>query len=128
MMAKPSSPNPHIANLKMASNKLKSLLESGALGDGDDVLQIIPVAAVMINTVSCVEQIADAVSELSFMADFKIKSRSRSRNGVEGESEMGKEIEIGTAEIPSLCITIDSVGLVTQSSAEAGIANQILMV
>ncbi|KAG6414719.1 hypothetical protein SASPL_122092 [Salvia splendens] len=84
-MTEPSSANPHIESLKIASRNLKSLLRSGDWGDQSDVLQIIPVAAAMIDTISSVEQIGDAVKELSFMAKFKSR----------------------TAEIPSLSVAID---------------------
>ncbi|XP_057807613.1 aluminum-activated malate transporter 2-like [Salvia miltiorrhiza] len=121
-MTKPSSANPHIANLKIASRNLKSILKSGVWGEGSDILQIIPVAAAMIDTVSSVEQICVAVNELSFMAKFK----SRNGSGVEGESEIGHDkscIEIGMAEIPSLSVAIDG-GIEISAEAE----EQILMV
>ncbi|XP_047977909.1 aluminum-activated malate transporter 2-like [Salvia hispanica] len=105
-MTKPSSANPHIENLKTASENLKILLRSGIKGDESDILQIIPIAVVMTDMVSSVEQIGDAVNELSLMAKFK----SKTGNGVEGESEIGHDkncIEIGMAEIPSLSVAID---------------------
>ncbi|KAG6433127.1 hypothetical protein SASPL_104735 [Salvia splendens] len=105
-MTKPSSANSHIANLKTASANLKILLRSGIRGDESDILQIIHIAVVMIDMVSSVEQIGDAVNELSLMAKFKSKTGNR----VEGESEIGLDrncIEIGMAEIPSLSVAID---------------------
>ncbi|XP_047941809.1 aluminum-activated malate transporter 8-like [Salvia hispanica] len=84
-MTEPSSANPHIENLKIASRNLKSQLRSGDWGDQSDVLQIIPVAAAMIDTISSVEQIGDAVKELGLMAKFKSRM----------------------AEIPSLSVAID---------------------
>ena len=86
-MTKPSSANPHIENLKTASENLKILLRSGIKGDESDILQIIPIAVVMTDMVSSVEQIGDAVNELSLMAKFK----SKTGNGVEGESEIGHD-------------------------------------
>ncbi|KAH6793674.1 hypothetical protein C2S52_004151 [Perilla frutescens var. hirtella] len=86
-MAKPTSPNPHITNLKIASKNLQSSLKS-----------------VIIDTVSAVENIADAVDQLSFMAKFKTNSNVL----IQGESEMESKENIGIiAEIPSLCIQID---------------------
>lgn len=54
----------------------------------------------MIDAASIVEQIAEAVNELSLMAKF----RSGKGDGGEGETEMDKDkscIEIGMAEIPN---------------------------
>ncbi|KAI3450768.1 hypothetical protein Pfo_007433 [Paulownia fortunei] len=64
-MTRPSSSNPHIGNLKIASKNLKSLLKSGFWEEYSNLLQVIPVAAVaalLIDTVAIVEHIADAVT------------------------------------------------------------------
>ncbi|CAI9781389.1 unnamed protein product [Fraxinus pennsylvanica] len=72
-MTMPSSPNPHVTNLQMASRNLKSFLKSDFCEDVN-FLKIMPVAAVsslLIETVNCVENIADAVNELASLANFK---------------------------------------------------------
>ncbi|KAL3828617.1 hypothetical protein ACJIZ3_017419 [Penstemon smallii] len=77
-MSKPSSPNPHIANLKIASQNLKSLLKSDLWYEHTDLLEVVPVASLLIETVILVENIYDAVNELSSLANFKC----RDSNGV----------------------------------------------
>lgn len=78
-MILPSSPNPHITNMKIASGNLKSFLKSDFCED-TNLLQIMPVAAIaslLIEIVICVENIADAVNELASLANFK----GRNSNG-----------------------------------------------
>ncbi|KAL0389941.1 UNVERIFIED_CONTAM: Aluminum-activated malate transporter 2 [Sesamum calycinum] len=73
-MSRPPSPNPHLANLKIASKNLKSLLKSDFWEGYSNLSQVIRVAAVaslLIDIVVCVENIADAVNELSTIANFK---------------------------------------------------------
>lgn len=78
-MILPSSANPHITNMKIASGNLKSFLKSDFCED-TNLLQIMPVAAIaslLIEIVICVENIADAVNELASLANFK----GRNSNG-----------------------------------------------
>ncbi|EYU28512.1 hypothetical protein MIMGU_mgv1a025757mg [Erythranthe guttata] len=100
--------NPQIASLKIASSNLKSILKSGLCEEYyKNLLQVIPVAALLIDTVASVEQIADAVNELSSMANFK---RTDIINGVDGEpsNENNKNIEQNAiVDIPSVIIIID---------------------
>lgn len=127
-MTKPSSPNPHIANLKIASENLKSLLKQDFWEEHNNILQVIPIAALLMDTVVSVEQIADAVNELSSLANFKCKHKS----GVVGDSENENSknfAHAGMIGIPSVSITIDGgdrVGVEPQSSVEAD--KHILMV
>lgn len=100
-MTKPSASNPHIANLKIATNNLNSLLKMDLWEEYNNILQVIPIAAVLIDTVGSVELIAEAVNELGSMANFKGKDR----NGVE-ENENNKNSE-RNVEIPSVSIKID---------------------
>ncbi|XP_073290678.1 aluminum-activated malate transporter 2-like isoform X2 [Primulina huaijiensis] len=85
-MTKPPFPDPALVNLKIDTKNLKSLLKSKLLED-TNLLQMMPVAAVaslLIDTVIYVENIAEAVTELSSLAKFKCKDA----NGIPGESAM----------------------------------------
>lgn len=70
----------------------------------NNILQVIPIAAVLIDTVGSVERIAEAVTELGSMANFK----GEDRNGAEGgaENENNKNF-VRNAEITSVSIKID---------------------
>ncbi|PIN03882.1 hypothetical protein CDL12_23588 [Handroanthus impetiginosus] len=81
-MTRPSCPNPDISNLKNASRNLNSLLKSDFWQEHTSLLQVLPVATVaslLNDTVISVEKIADAIEELSSLANFKGKEN----NGVE---------------------------------------------
>ncbi|KAL7084770.1 hypothetical protein ACP275_14G241400 [Erythranthe tilingii] len=73
-MTRPSPyPNCHVSSLKAASKNLNSLLKSELWGEHANLLQVIPVAAVaslLDDTVTSVEKIADAIDELSSLANF----------------------------------------------------------
>ncbi|KAK6138461.1 hypothetical protein DH2020_027781 [Rehmannia glutinosa] len=92
-MTKPSYPNnSHSSNLKVASKNLNTILKSDFFWEEHtNLLQVIPVAAVaslLNDTVTNVENIADAIDELSSLANFKIQDSS----GVEEKSEKRKII------------------------------------
>ncbi|KAL2239277.1 UNVERIFIED_CONTAM: Aluminum-activated malate transporter 2 [Sesamum indicum] len=75
-MSRPPSPNPHLANLKIASKNLKSLLKSDfweGYSNLSQVIRVASVASLLIDLVVCVEKVADGVNELSSMANFKCK-------------------------------------------------------
>lgn len=72
-MNHPSSAKKHMTNSKTAAKNLKLLLSSSFWEDVD-LLQVIPVAAVasiLTEIVVCVENIAESVSELAALAQFK---------------------------------------------------------
>ncbi|KAK7830158.1 aluminum-activated malate transporter 1 [Quercus suber] len=72
-MTKPTSVNIHIEKSKVASQKLKLLLDMILLEDYN-LREIIPPAAValiLIDVVPCIEKIANAVHELAYLAHFK---------------------------------------------------------
>ncbi|PIN10643.1 hypothetical protein CDL12_16764 [Handroanthus impetiginosus] len=88
-MIRSSSSDPHIANLKIASLNLKSLLKSGFWKEYSNLLQLIQVAGVaslLIDIGDSVENIADAVSELSFLAKFKCKESNGAGAEVENQN------------------------------------------
>jgi hypothetical protein len=73
-MTQPTSVNPHIANSKIAAEKLKSLLNTTCLCENDSLQEIIPTAAValiLMDIVPCVEKISEAFHELASTAHFK---------------------------------------------------------
>ncbi|XP_073027558.1 aluminum-activated malate transporter 2-like [Primulina eburnea] len=107
-MTKPPFPNPALANLKIDTKNLKSLLKSKLLED-TNLLQIMPVAAVaslLIDTVIYVENITEAVTELSSLAKFKCKDA----NGIPGESAMKNSKnpkQFATGDISCVRIDVD---------------------
>ncbi|KAL0437069.1 UNVERIFIED_CONTAM: hypothetical protein Sradi_0414800 [Sesamum radiatum] len=113
-MSRPPSPNPHIPNLKIASKNLNSLLKSDFCEEHTNLLQVIPVAtvaALLNDTVTSVENIADAVNELSSLANFKAKEST------EADAESGNR-----SKIPHVIITVDGAADVKkdgQSSVQA---------
>ncbi|KAL0418358.1 UNVERIFIED_CONTAM: Aluminum-activated malate transporter 8 [Sesamum radiatum] len=113
-MSRPPSPSPHIPNLKIASKNLNSLLKSDFCEEHTNLLQVIPVAtvaALLNDTVTSVENIADAVNELSSLANFKPKDSS------EAEAESANR-----SKIPHVVITVDGAAKVKkegQSSVQA---------
>ncbi|EXC36056.1 Aluminum-activated malate transporter 2 [Morus notabilis] len=65
---------PHIAKSKVAIENLKTMLKSGQIWKDSDILEITPAAAVaslLMEVVSCTENIAEAVRELESLAHFK---------------------------------------------------------
>ncbi|XP_075478622.1 aluminum-activated malate transporter 2-like [Primulina tabacum] len=110
-MTKPPFPNPALANLKIDTKNLKSLLKSKLLED-TNLLQIMPVAAVatlLIDTVIYVENITEAVTELSSLAKFKCKDA----NGIPGESAMKNSKnpkQFATGDISCVRIDVDEAG------------------
>ncbi|KZV17391.1 aluminum-activated malate transporter 2-like [Dorcoceras hygrometricum] len=109
-MTKPPFSDPTMARLKLASKNLKSLLKSKLLED-TNLMQIIHVAAVaslLIDTVIYVENITEAVTELSSLAKFK----SKDATGIPGESAAMDIIgqspkQIATGDISCVRIDID---------------------
>ncbi|GFP97160.1 aluminum-activated malate transporter 7 [Phtheirospermum japonicum] len=82
-MTKPCQPNPRATNLKIASKNLNSMLKSDFWEEHTNLLQVIPVAAVaslLNDTVASVENIADAIDELSSLANFKFHDSISSNN------------------------------------------------
>ncbi|KAL0417549.1 UNVERIFIED_CONTAM: Aluminum-activated malate transporter 2 [Sesamum radiatum] len=102
-MSRPPSPNPHLANLKIASKNLKSLLKSDFWEGYSNLSQVIRVAAVaslLIDIVVCVENIADAVNELSTIANFKCKDVNFRQVLVEIPSHVSSsDDEVKSAEV-----------------------------
>lgn len=73
-MTKPSLADQHIANLKSTSHDLKSILRSACRWEDLDLFKISPVTAislVLIDTVTCVEKLSEAVNELASLANLK---------------------------------------------------------
>lgn len=103
-MTRPSSPSPHMTSLKTASKELKILLKSDFSNEYDNLVQVIPIATVaslLIDTVVSVENIAEAVNELSSMANFKCESLMKDNNNMEN---VNHEV---INDIPHVAITID---------------------
>ncbi|KAL0460000.1 UNVERIFIED_CONTAM: Aluminum-activated malate transporter 8 [Sesamum latifolium] len=96
-MSRPPSPHPHLANLKVASKNLKSLLKSDFWEGYSNLSQVVRVAAVaslLIDIAVCVENIADAVNELSSMANFKCKDGNFRQVLVEIPSVSHDEVKV----------------------------------
>ncbi|KAL5742064.1 hypothetical protein ACOSP7_028796 [Xanthoceras sorbifolium] len=75
-MSDPFSANAYVESSKNAANDLKIALESASLNNIVDIQAILPsatVASILIEIVSCVEKISEAVHELSNLAHFKKK-------------------------------------------------------
>ncbi|KAK6138170.1 hypothetical protein DH2020_028106 [Rehmannia glutinosa] len=115
-MTKPSYPNnSHSSNLNVASKNLNSILKSDFFWEEHtNLLQVIPVAAVaslLNDTVTSVENIADAIDELSSLANFKIQDSS----GVEEKSEKKKN------NISLVSIVIDGGAQVKQEAQSSSV-------
>ncbi|KAK4482741.1 hypothetical protein RD792_009908 [Penstemon davidsonii] len=110
-MSKPSSPNPHIANLKIASQNLKSLLKSDLWYQHTDLLEVAAVASLLIDTVILVENISDAVNDLSSLANFKCKDSNGVYLQVKGnKNKKVYQVSIDDNDIPlpHISIVIDA--------------------
>ncbi|KAM3692319.1 hypothetical protein ACB098_08G077700 [Castanea mollissima] len=72
-MTKPTSVNIHIEKSKVASQKLKVLLDMILLEDYNlrEIIPPVAVALILIDVVPCIEKIADAVHELAYLSHFK---------------------------------------------------------
>ncbi|KAK4607202.1 hypothetical protein RGQ29_001144 [Quercus rubra] len=72
-MNQSTSVNAHIENLKIATENLKSMLDTYHLKDAklQDVIPPAEVALTLIDVVPCIVKIADAVHELASLAHFK---------------------------------------------------------
>jgi hypothetical protein len=73
-MTQPTSVNPHIANSKIAAEKLKSLLNTTCLRENEILQEIIPTAAIVLilmDIVPNIEKISEAFHELASLACFK---------------------------------------------------------
>ncbi|XVF19629.1 hypothetical protein REPUB_Repub11eG0127000 [Reevesia pubescens] len=73
-MVKPFSADIHIENSKSAAKNLNSLLKSGLWDDEMDLLEVVPVATVaslLLDLVTCTEEIAESVHELASMVNFE---------------------------------------------------------
>lgn len=108
-MTSSSSYSSHNKNLKTTSENLKSLLKSSEHKLSDEyrnVLVVMPIAALLIDAVSCVEHIAEAVDELGFLVNIEGKDGI---NGVD-EGDHDQSSTEGTkksVEVASVSITID---------------------
>ena len=72
-LTQPTSVNAHIEKSKMATENLKSMLNSRLLEDANlqEVMQSAAVALILIDVVPCIMKIADAVHNLASLANFK---------------------------------------------------------
>ncbi|GMY15743.1 aluminum-activated malate transporter 8-like [Fagus crenata] len=72
-LTQPTSVNVHIEKSKMATENLKSMLNSRLLEDANlqEVMQSAAVALILIDVVPCIMKIADAVHNLASLANFK---------------------------------------------------------
>lgn len=105
-MVNPYPVNHHIENSKSAVDVFKSKLKATSLQE-TDILNIIPdatVASILMEIVTCVEQIAESVNEVSQKAHFK---------GVELKTSQGKPpllrraTIIPVSEADSDCVVIN---------------------
>lgn len=106
-MTKPSSPNPHIENSKIASQKLKSLLKSDSWED-INLLQVIPVAAVaslLTDIVICVEDIAESVIELASVAKFKSPDLNVTKCKMPSDEGITKQLQMN--DCPHAIVSIN---------------------
>ncbi|KAL5787003.1 hypothetical protein ACOSP7_003952 [Xanthoceras sorbifolium] len=75
-MSEPFPANAYVESSNSAANDLKIALESASLKNIVDIQAILPsatVASILIEIVSCVEKISEALHELSNLAHFKKK-------------------------------------------------------
>ncbi|KAL3620252.1 hypothetical protein CASFOL_035164 [Castilleja foliolosa] len=97
-MTKPSNPSPRVTSLKIESTNLNSMLKSDLFWEERaNLLEVIPVAAVaslLNDTVASVEKIADAVDELSSLANFKFQD-SVEKNNNNNISVVSVVIDVG---------------------------------
>lgn len=80
-MTRPTFPNPHIERSKAAAEDLKAALKFGPSDGCIDLLEIIPtatVASLLIDSISCIEKIAESVGELASLAKFKCVEAGKS--------------------------------------------------
>lgn len=73
LMTDPSLANLHLHNSDVAVDNLKILLKTTSLED-TELLSIVPaatVASILIQVVKCIEEIREAIDELSRIAEFK---------------------------------------------------------
>lgn len=78
-MTRPSSVTTHIQTCKAAINELKAVLEAFSAGKPNllEIIPIITVASLLIDISKCVENVSQAMYELSDQASFKAtKSRT----------------------------------------------------
>ncbi|CAA0824333.1 Aluminum-activated malate transporter 2 [Striga hermonthica] len=84
-MTKLTYPHPRAPSLKTESKNLSSLLKSDFWGEHANLVQVIPVAAVaslLNDTVAYVENIADAIDELSTLGNFESRDLILSEKGI----------------------------------------------
>lgn len=76
-MVPPSGGEAHIGKAKTAAMKLRSMLKSErGLWEGTNLVEAIPavtVASLLVDVVSCTQQLAESIQELSSLAEFKNK-------------------------------------------------------
>ncbi|XP_004306385.1 PREDICTED: aluminum-activated malate transporter 2-like [Fragaria vesca subsp. vesca] len=98
-----SSADYHIAHSKAAAESLMSLLKRGVWKDAN-VLEIVPSAAVallLIEVVTCVEKVAEAVHELASAANFKTdKAQALQEPVISDESHVDIAIIHNSKELP----------------------------
>lgn len=73
-MTRSSTAKAHIMNAKVTSMNLKYFLKTDSQKEITNLLEVIPVATVaslLVDIVTCVENIAESVNELAKLANFK---------------------------------------------------------
>ncbi|XP_022141905.1 aluminum-activated malate transporter 2-like [Momordica charantia] len=94
-MTRPTFPNPHVEKSKAAAKNLKVALKIGPCNDGIDLLEIVPaatVASLLIDSISCIEKIAESVGELASMAQFKKCVEAGKLAGLELEQDQQQNL------------------------------------
>lgn len=77
----------HIENAKAAAKSLSSLLKSG-LWDDSNLLEVIPavtVASLLLDVVSCCEEIVQSVNELAYVAKFQSEVSHKNKSHCDPE-------------------------------------------
>ncbi|XWS52799.1 hypothetical protein CRYUN_Cryun11dG0103100 [Craigia yunnanensis] len=108
-MVKPFSADIHIENSKSAAKNLYSLLKSGLWDDEMNLLEVVPVATVaslLIDVVTCTEEIAESVHELASMVNFEaVEPTVLPEKPETGQPEIVKSSN--DANCPSVIVIID---------------------
>ncbi|KAJ1384566.1 Aluminum-activated malate transporter [Sesbania bispinosa] len=97
-MTKSSTPNLHVTNAKNAAESLRSVLRANPW-EGADHLEIIPaatVASLLIDIVTCVEKICEAVEELASLANFVPSAELLHRGTVQPISDHDGSVHVIT--------------------------------
>nr|KYP33771.1 hypothetical protein KK1_045350 [Cajanus cajan] len=72
-MIPPSSADTHIANSKVATTSLRSIIKTGFWEETNlfDVFPVLTVASLLVDVVSCTERLAESIQELATLAKFE---------------------------------------------------------